>query len=160
MNEVSSVLIGLASGALISWFNFRYIWINQKLLEAKLSILDDAAKALGLYQREALDPEIQSSKRDFVATDGSIQNRCIELSAETDILIRKTLVKTKAMFSDPTYVALSKVLNAPLNVENPSGSAHNNFISDSEIAIKLMGDELKENQVIRYCSFLKTIIKR
>lgn len=129
-------------------------------MEAKLTILDEAAKALGLYQRESLDSDIQSNKRESKTGDGNIQSRSIELSAETDVLIRKTLVKTKAMFSEPTYKALSKALNAPLSVEKASGVEHLDFITNSDIAIEMMGDELRKNQFDWICLLLKKIFKR
>ena len=127
MRDVFLVLLGTFSGAILAWFQFKYIWINQKKLEAKLIILDEAAKALGFYQREALDPGIQSQKRKFETENGNVQVRAIELTAETDILIRKTLVKTKALFSEKTYDALNKALNAPLSVEDVSGHSHHNW---------------------------------
>ena len=158
MKDVGLVLLGIFSGVFLSWFQFRYIWINQKMLEAKLTILDEAAKALGLYQREALDPDIQSQKRQHKAKNGSVPVRTIELTADTDVLIRKTLVKTKALFSEQTYNAFNKAINAPLSVEETSGDSHHDFISDSDAAIKMMGHELKPNR-LKYLDSLKKCLR-
>jgi hypothetical protein len=157
MKEAILVLIGLITGAILSWFQFRYIWINQKRLEAKLTILDEAAEALGLYQREALDPKIQSKKRKYETQNGSDLNRSIELTADTAVLIKKTLVKTKALFSEQTYNALNKALSAPLSVKEPNGDSHHDFISNSDTAIKMMGDELKANEVRWLASLIKKL---
>lgn len=146
------LIFGLISGAALSWFQFRYIWINQKILEAKLTILDEAAKALSLYQREALDPEIQSQKRTSETETGMTQYRTIELTSDTDVLIAKTLAKTKALFSEQTYNALSTALKAPLSVEKASGDSHHYFISDRDAAIKLMSDELKSLVMSKPCN--------
>jgi hypothetical protein len=65
MKEIALVLLGLFSGAILSWIQFKYIWINQRKLEEKFKTLDEAAKAIALFEREALDPEIQN-KKEFI----------------------------------------------------------------------------------------------
>lgn len=156
---MEKVFIGLScliAGYFVSWLQFRYIWINQKRHEIKFSILDDAARALALYEREALDPIIQSQKRPYNTKNGTIMVPKIEFTTETQVLRVKTLVKTKALFSDDAYKALDKVLKTPLKLEEAAGEIHHNFIKDSELAIDIMCKELRGDGL----NWLGSLIKR
>ena len=145
MKDVYLVLLGLVTGAILSWFQFKYIWKNQKILEAKLILMDEAAESLALFQREALDPDIQKNKRTYTSKSEDSSPRIIELTSSTDVKICKTLAKTKALFSKETYEALDKALKAQLDAETPTNERHHNFIADRDDAINLMGSELKTN---------------
>jgi hypothetical protein len=167
MKDVYLVLLGLVTGAIISWFQFKYIWKNQKILEAKLILMDEAAESLALFQREALDPDIQNKKRTYTSKSGDSTSRTIEFTSNTDVKISKTLAKTKALFSKETYEALDKALRAQLDVQTPGDERHYNFIADRDDAINLMGSELKTNcpHFINYviekaCVKIKKITKR
>jgi len=141
MKEIALVFLGLCSGAILSWIQFKYIWVNQRRLEEKFKTLDEAAKALALFQREALDPEIQNKKR--VYDHG--EQRSIELSAETDVLMRTALVKTKALYSERAYKYLDSALKIQLDVKDPSGVRHDEFIKQSEKAIEEMSKDVQAN---------------
>ena len=54
MKEIALVFLGLCSGAILSWIQFKDIWVNQRRLEEKFKTLNEAAKALALFEREAL----------------------------------------------------------------------------------------------------------
>jgi hypothetical protein len=145
MKEIALVLLGLCSGAILSWIQFKYIWVNQRRLEEKFKTLSEAAKALALFEREALDPEIQNKKRVYDYGEQKTNVRSIELSAETDVLIRIALVKTKALYSDSAYQCLYSALRTQLDVKNPSGERHYEFIKQSEKAIEEMSKDIQAN---------------
>jgi len=145
MKEIALVILGLCSGAVLSWLQFKYIWINQRKLEEKFKTLDEAAKALALFEREALDPEIQNKKRIYDHGDNKTSFRKIELSAETDVLMRTALVKTKALYSASAYQSLDEALKIQLDVKDPSGDGHHEFTKKSEKAIEEMSKDIKAN---------------
>lgn len=145
MKEIALVILGLFSGAILAWFQFKYIWVDQRMVELKLKTLEEAAKALALFEREALDPEIQGKKRvNDLGQSGAI-TRTIELSAETDVLMRTALVKTKALYTENTYQCLLTALGIHLDVKVPNDDAHNDFIKQSEMAIEEMSKDIKAN---------------
>ena len=145
MKEIALVILGLCCGAILSWIQFKYIWVNQRRLEEKFKTLDEAAKALALFEREALDPEIQNKKRPYNHGEQGTSFRVIELSAETDVLMRTALVKTKALYSESAYQCLDAALRTQLDVKNPSGDRHHEFINKSEKAIGEMSKDIKAN---------------
>ncbi len=145
MKEIALVILGLCSGAVLSWLQFKYIWINQRRLEEKFKTLDEAAKALALFEREALDPQIQNKKRVYDNGDNETSFRKIELTAETDVLIRTALVKTKALYSANAYQSLDEALKTKLNVKEPNDERHHEFIKKSEKAIEEMSEDIKTN---------------
>lgn len=145
MKEVLLLILGLCSGAVLSLLQFKYIWINQRRLEEKFKTLDEAAKALALFEREALDPAIQDKKRSYGCEANKISCRTIELSAETDVIIRTALVKTKALYSESAYQSLNEALKTRLDVKNPSDDCHHEFINKSEKAIEEMCKDIKAN---------------
>ena len=152
MKEILLVILGLCSGAILSWLQFKYIWINQRRLEEKFKTLDEAAKALALFEREALDPEIQNNKRIYDHGDNKTSARKIELSAETDVLMRTALVKTKALYSESAYQSLDEALKTRLDVKDPSGDSHHEFIQKSEKAIEEMSKDIKTNMMSWFSS--------
>ena len=117
MKEIALVFLGLCSGAILSWIQFKYIWVNQRKLEEKFKTLDEAAKAIAFFEREALDPEIQNKKRICDHGEQGTIVRAIELSAETDVLIRTALFKTKALYSRDAYKCLDSALRTNLDVK-------------------------------------------
>jgi uncharacterized protein YicC (UPF0701 family) len=143
MKEISLVFLGLFSGALLSWIQFKYIWVNQRMLEEKLKTLNEAAKAIALFEREALDPEIQNKKRVYDQGEQRTIVRSNELSAETDVLIRIALVKTKTLYSDRAYQCLFSALRTLLDVREPNGDHRNEFIKQSEKAIEEMYKDIQ-----------------
>ena len=145
MKEIALVFLGLCSGAILSWIQFKYIWVNQRKLEEKFKTLDGAAKAIALFEREALDPEIQNKKRVYDHGEQGTSVRSIELSAETDVLIRTALIKTKALCSESAYKSLDSALRAKLDVKDPSGDSHHEFIKQSEKAIEEMSKDIQAN---------------
>jgi hypothetical protein len=145
MKEIALVFLGLCSGAVLSWIQFKYIWINQRKLEEKFKTLHEAAKAIALFEREALDPEIQNKKRVYDHGDQGTSVRSIELSAETDVFIRTALVKTKALYSESAYKCLDAALRIKLDVNDPSGDSHHEFIKESEKAIEEMSKDIQAN---------------
>lgn len=145
MKEIALVFIGLCSGAILSWIQFKYIWVNQRKLEEKFKTLDEAAKALALFEREALDPEIQNKKRGYGQGEQGACARTIELPPETDVLIRTALIKTKALYSYRAYQYLDAALRTQLNVKDPSGDRRHEFKENSEKAIEEMSKDIKVN---------------
>ena len=146
MKEIALVILGLCSGAVLSWLQFKYIWINQRRLEEKFKTLDEAAKALALFEREALDPEIQKKKRIYDHGVNKTNVRVPELSAETDVLIRTALVKTKALYSESAYQSLDDALKTKLDINDPmSADRHHEFLNKSEKAIEEMSKDIKAN---------------
>jgi len=141
MKEIVLVILGLFSGAILAWIQFKYIWVDQRMIELKLKTLEEAAKVLALFEREALDPEIQSKKR----VNNLGHERKLELSAETDVLMRIALVKTKALYSENAYQCLFAALNTQLDVEVPNDGAHDEFINRSEKTIEEMSKDIKTN---------------
>jgi len=157
MKEIALVLLGLFSGAILSWIQFKYIWINQRKLEKKFKTLDEAAKAIALFEREALDPEIQNKKRVYNCGDQETIVRGIELSAETDVLMRKALVKTKALYSRTAYKNLDLALRIKLDVNDPNGDEHHEFIKQSEKAIEEMSKDIQANMSNWFKSLTKLL---
>jgi hypothetical protein len=151
MKELIFLVLGICLGAGLSWFEFKYIWLNQRKLEEKIKILSEAAKALALFEREALDPEIQNNKRVFKHEGQGISERRIELSAKTDVLIRTVLIKTNAMFSEDAYNCLDSALGTMLN-KDPDGDLHNEFIKKRKKAIEKMSEEIKAEMSNWYSS--------
>ena len=145
MKEIALVILGLCSGAILSWIQFKYIWVNQRRLEEKFKTLDEAAKALSLFEREALDPEIQNKKRVYDHGEQGTCFRAIELSAQTDVLMRTALVKTKALYSESAYQYLNAALRTQLDFKDPGGDRHREFIKNSEKAIEEMSKDIKAN---------------
>ncbi|MDZ7830266.1 MAG: hypothetical protein U5L07_00785 [Desulfobacterales bacterium] len=145
MKEMALLILGLFSGAILAWFRFKYIWVDQRLVEQKLKTLNEAAKALALFEREALDPEIQGKKRVNDLGQTGATSRTIKLSAETDVLMRTALVKTKALYTENTYQCLLAAFRIQLDVKVPNDEAHNNFIKRSEKAVEEMSKDIKAN---------------
>lgn len=145
MKEVLLVILGLCSGAILSWLQFKYIWINQRRLDEKFKTLDESAKALALFEREALDPEIQNNKRVYDHGENQTSSRKIELTAETDVLIRIALVKAKALYSEGAYQSLDEALRTRLDIKDPGGDSHHEFLQKSDKAIEEMSKDIKAN---------------
>ena len=137
MEKIGLLFLGTCFGFILSLLQFKYIWINQKRLEEKIKALNECAKALALFRREALDPDIQTKKRTY---DG-IQ-RIPELTLETDVLITTMLVKTKALFSESAYKCLDSAFKIKLDFKDPSGDHHHEFIEQSEKAIGEMNKDI------------------
>jgi hypothetical protein len=138
MMEIALVILGLCSGAVLSWLQFKYIWINQRRIEEKFKTLDQAAKTLALYEREAFDPEIQNKR------NNKTSYRIPELSAETDVLMRTALIKTKALYSESAYQSLDTAIKIKLDINDPmSADRHHEFIKKSEMAIDEMSKDIK-----------------
>ena len=145
MKEIALVFLGLCSGVILSWIQFKYIWIKQRKLELKFKTIDEAAKAIALFEREALDPEIQNKKRVYGTGDQGTSVRSIEVSAETDVLIRIALLKTKALYSESAYKHLDSAFRTKLDVNDPSGDNHHEFIEQSAKAIEEMSEDIHTN---------------
>lgn len=142
MKEFGFLVFGTCLGFGLSWFQFKYIWLNQRRLEEKYKILREATKALALFEREALDPEIQNNKRVYNSDRQGTSERRIELSAKTDVLIRTVLIKTNAMYSKKAYQYLDSALRIMLN-KDPDGDRHYEFIEQSKKAIEEMIKDFK-----------------
>ncbi|MFC1820531.1 hypothetical protein ACFLZG_05550 [Thermodesulfobacteriota bacterium] len=137
--------LGVCFGGIVSWLRFRYVWTNQKKIEHKFKTLDEATKALALFEREALDPEIQNKKRVYDKDEQKTSVRSIELSAGTDILIRTALAKTKALYPERTYQCLDSTFKTQLDVNDPNGDRYDEFVKKSEKAIEEMSKDIQAN---------------
>ena len=92
-----------------------------------------------------LHPEIQNKKRVYDLGEQGTNVRSIELSVETDVLMRIALVKTRALYSDSAYQCLYSAFRTQLDVKNPNGNSHHEFIKQSEKAIKKMSKDIQAN---------------
>jgi len=145
MKEIALIILGLCSGAILSWVQFKYIWINQRRIEEKFKTLELVARALALFEREALDPEIQNKKRIYDHEKSGIIVRTIELSVETDVLMEIALFKTKVLYSDSAYKCLDSALRTQLDVKDPAGDRHYEFIQKSNKTIEEMKKDINAN---------------
>jgi hypothetical protein len=59
--------------------------------------------------------------------------------------MRKALVKTKALYSGTAYKNLDLALRIKLDVNDPNGDEHHEFIKQSEKAIEEMSKDIQAN---------------
>jgi hypothetical protein len=109
----AGIVSGFLSPLILSWLQYRVIWTRQKQLETKNEIFREAVRALSLWARDALDPELQSKKTSYKNT-----SRVTEFRPETVELLENSKGMIKALFSDVVYRAYENVLHAHIAIEN------------------------------------------
>jgi hypothetical protein len=109
---IAGLIAGIVSPLLLSWLQHKVIWRSQKKMEIKYSIFDEALRALSQYCVDALDPEIQASKKQYVGRE-----RPVEARAETFALLAKSEGMVQAFFSRDAYEAFLRATRAPISIE-------------------------------------------
>lgn len=109
---IAGILSGVISPLILSWLQQRVIWKNQKRLEIKFTIFQDAVRALSLWATDALDPKLQSEKVAYMGI-----TRVTDARLETWELIEKSRGLVRAFFSSETFSAFDEVLRTNISFQ-------------------------------------------
>lgn len=102
---IAGILSGVISPLILSWLQQRVIWKNQKRLEIKFTIFQDAVRALSLWATDALDPKLQSEKVAYMGI-----TRVTDARLETWELIEKSRGLVRAFFLQKPFLPSTKCL--------------------------------------------------
>jgi hypothetical protein len=134
MKEFFLIIGGCFSGFILSWLQYKYIWSSQKQFEIKYSILNDAIKALSLYESDALNTELQNQK---------VDNRMTQLRPKTEVLMEKSRGMVFAFFSRNASEAFNKALNYKIGPEDAPGDRFHHYLQIRKEAIAEMSHDMK-----------------
>ena len=151
---ILAFFLGAIFGGIVSWIRFKYFWLNQKKLEQKFKTLDEAIKALTLFERDVFDQKMENIKLDHKAGREGGNVNGIELSQETDVLIKTVLAKTKTLYPERTYQYLYSIFKTRPNGNDSDGKRRDEFIRKRETAIDEMSKDIHSN----ISSWFSTII--
>lgn len=154
--NIDAVVAGLVAGILsplaLSWFQHQLIWKRQKQLDLKLSVFRDAERALGLWSRDALDPDLQSSKAADRDTQPVTQYR-----PETAELLERSKGMVRAFFSNKTWQAYDAVLRSHIALNKIPNTDFETKRTDAiismarELGLASDGDQPDQNWLTRLC---------
>ena len=108
----SGALSGIVSPLILSWIQHKCIWKTQKKLEIKYSILNDSLKALGMYATDALDPGLQSEKKNY---KGVV--KVVDMRPETSVLMERSRGMIDCFFSQEALRLYEEALKAKISIE-------------------------------------------
>lgn len=109
---MAGIVGGVISPFIVSFFQHKCIWKNQKKLEIKYSIFQDAILALSQYAVDATDPALQSKKSTY-----NNLSRVVEARPETFSLMEKSRGMIKVFFSEEGYRVFDEASRVPISIE-------------------------------------------
>ena len=139
MNEIHPVaqvlhelqfLLGGLFGALLSYF----AWTRQFRKQQRQSVVQETAKALGMYYEDATNPEVLEQKKQDLAAGK--QARSVVMRRETSSALATQTLLVKAVFGDTQEEQLRKVTVFDPN-DDPSG---NKFVGKASTFLKSLMD--------------------
>lgn len=109
---IAGIIGGIISPFIVSFLQHKCIWRNQKEIEIKYSIFQDAISALSQYAVDAVDPGLQSNKKTY-----NNMSRQVEARPETFALMERSRGMVKAFFSEEAYKVFDEALKTPISIE-------------------------------------------
>jgi len=125
-------LLGALLGALLSYF----VWTRQFRKQQRQSLVQDTAKALGMYYEDATNPDVLEQKKQDLAAGKTA--RSVVMRPETSSALATQTLLVKAVFGDEREKELRKVTVFEPD-DDPTG---NKYVEKASAFLKSLMDRV------------------
>jgi hypothetical protein len=126
-------LLGVLIGAWVSWI----AWNRQFWKQHKLSVIQETAKALGMFYEDATNPEASEKKERQLATGQTVRD--VMLRVETSSALATQALMVKAVFGERFEKCLRKLTGSFSTTTDPTG---NKFVEAASSFLKTLITEV------------------
>ena len=126
-------LLGALFGALLSWV----VWSRQFRKQHKLSVIQQTAKALGMFYEDATNPDALVEKERQLKAGKTVRD--VMMRWETSSALASQTLRVKAVFGDSFEEELRKVTGSFDPRKDATG---NEFVANASAFLKTLLDKV------------------